>query len=471
MRRSVIKSMIVGSLAVMLVSLLIVTVVFFYTVKSSMETGTYSDMQAFINHVKPITQMSLDFSTSRMMKLYDESMEQFSHFTKYNVLISTQSGEVIWSDTDVLTSQVRPHIKSAIDKMSGNTKFQSVNLLSSIYPGRTITVAEAVSGEIADRTWYIFCTSKAPSATGQFFDVILEIMIMELAALLFMAIFLYLFSKNITSPLRKINNALKAFSRGEFSTRVEYCSGNELGELARNVNIMADSIENFEKMRSSFVSDVSHELRTPMTSIAGFVEGILDGTIPRSESDKYLGIVLSETKRLSRIVNDLLSVSRLDSGKQKINRTDFDIYELAKIVLLNFEKEITSKDINITFESDLEQCIVNADRDAYTQVLINLIHNAVKFTEHGGDIIIRLKETKDKCKFTVENTGKGIEKEKLNFIWERFYKTDNSRSSDKSGVGLGLYIVKRIIDAHDEKIYVSSIPDKCTAFTFTVSLS
>lgn len=471
MRKSVIKSMIWGSLAVMLVSLLIVTIVFFYTVKTGFEAETYKDMGDFISHVKPITQMSLDFSTSRMMKLFDESMQQFSHYNKYNLLITTQNGEIVWSDVDILPSQARPHIMSAIGKLGGKATIHSSNLLSGIYPGRTITVGEIVSSEFGKDSWMIFCTKKVPSPSGQYMKLLLEILIMELAALIFMAIFLYFFSRNITSPLRKINMALKSFAKGDFKSRVAYSSANELGELALNVNNMADSLENFEKIRSSFISDVSHELRTPMTSISGFVEGIIDGTIPREESDKYLKIVLSETKRLSRIVNDLLKVSRIESGKQQITRTDFDISELSKIVLLNFEKEITDKNIDVSFEFQTDRCIVNADRDAYTQVLINLIHNAVKFTPQNGYIVLKIEEANDKCLFTVENSGQGIDKEKINFVWERFYKTDDSRSSDKSGVGLGLYIVKRIIDAHDEKITVQSTPGKCTRFVFTISLS
>ncbi|MBR2404790.1 MAG: HAMP domain-containing histidine kinase [Clostridia bacterium] len=471
MRKSVIKSMIFGSLAVMLISLLVVTIVFFYTVKTSFEAESYKDMGEFIRHVKPITQMSLDFSTSRMMKLFDESMQQFSHYSKYNLLITTQNGDIVWSDVDILPSQAKPHIMSAISELGSNPTIRSYNMLSGIYPGRTITIGEIVSSEFGKEAWMIFCTKNMPSASGQYMKLLLEILIMELAALVFMAIFLYFFSRNITSPLRKINNALKSFAKGNFKSRVAYSSSNELGELALNVNNMADSLEHFEKIRSSFISDVSHELRTPMTSISGFVEGILDGTIPREESDKYLKIVLSETKRLSRIVNELLDVSRIESGKQQIKRTDFDISELSKIVLINFEKEITDKNIDVSLEFHTEKCIVNADRDSYTQVLINLIHNAVKFTPENGYIVLKIEEHHDKCLFTVENSGEGIDKEKINFVWERFYKTDDSRSSDKSGIGLGLYIVKRIIDAHDETIKVESIPGKCTRFVFTIALS
>ncbi len=471
MKTSVIKSLIIGSLFVMLLSLLIVTVVFFYNVKTGIETETYAEMDEFVQHIKPITKMSIDFSTSRMMKLYSETMQQFTHLTKFNLLVASHNGNVIWSNFPIPSQYARDYILKAKDALSDGGKIQAKNLFPEIYPGNTMTIAESVRGDNSNNSWIVFCTVKSPSVTDSFFDIILEIMIMELAALLFMAIFLYFFSKNITNPLAKINNALKAFSKGDFSSRVEYKSSNELGELASNVNSMADGLENLEKMRASFVSDVSHELRTPMTSISGFIEGILDGTIPDCEKDKYLAIVLSETKRLSRIVNDLLSVSKLDSGQIKINRTFFDIQELAKIVLVTFEREITEKNINISFNTNTEKCIVNADKDSYTQVLINLIHNAVKFTHQDGSIALCFYEMDGKCKITIENSGDGISPDKIDMIWERFYKADNSRSNDKSGVGIGLYIVKRIIDAHDETIFASSDNQKYTSFTFTVALA
>ncbi len=469
MKTSVMKSLITGSLVVMLLSLLIVTIVFFYNVKLGIETDTYAEMDEFVQHIKPITKMSLDFSTSRMMKLYDETIQQFTHLTKFNLLIVSQNGEVIWSDFPISSKYAYEHVLNVKDELSNGGKIQAENFLSDIYPGNTMTLAESVTGEISNNSCIIFCTVKTPSVMDSFFDIILEILIMELAAILFMAIFLYLFSRNITNPLAKINKSLKAFSKGDFSSRVDYKSSNELGELAENVNSMADGLENLEKMRSSFVSDISHELRTPMTSISGFIEGILDGTIPKSESDRYLGIVLSETKRLSRIINDLLSISKLESGTIRLNRRVFDIQELAKVVLVTFEREISDKNIKVSLSTDSKQSLVYADKDSYTQVLINLIHNAVKFTNQDGVINLIFEETDNKCKITVQNSGDGICDDKINLIWERFYKADSSRSGDKSGVGLGLYIVKRIIDSHDETITVSN-DNNLTSFTFTAAL-
>jgi len=223
-------------------------------------------------------------------------------------------------------------------------------------------------------------------------------------------------------------------------------------------------------MRQDFVSDISHELRTPMTTISGFIEGVLDGTIPDSDREKYLGIALSESKRLSKLTNDLLNLSRIDDQVKNLSLSDFDMDEIAKIALINFEDIITKKGINVEFELEGDKFIVRADKDKYIQVLTNLFHNAVKFTPENGNITIKLKKEDQKCICSVKNTGYGIEPDKLRFIWERFYKADNSRSTDKSGVGIGLYIVKKIIDAHDETISVQSVTNKFTEFSFTVQL-
>lgn len=470
MRRSVIKSLIMGSLTVMLISMIIVSLVFFYNVKSDMVTETYVNMDKCMEHIKPLARMSVDYSASKMMNFFRTSMLQFSQLTNYSLIICETDGDVIWSDVDLSNSNFDKYFRKIYPQFSKNIRTRSDGVFDSVYKTHTITVGEVVKSETTANSWIVFCTAKQPNISNKYANVLLDVLFMGIASLAFMGIFLYLISNKITSPIEKINIAVKAFSKGDFSRRVEYKSDNELGELADNINAMADSIENLEKMRSDFVSDISHELRTPMTSISGFVEGLLDGTIPYDQSEKYLSIVLSESKRLSRLVNDLLNISRFEKGNIQIIKTGFDILELARIVLIKFESEITRKNISVDFDSETSECLVNADKDLYTQVLTNIVHNAVKFVDAGGSLRLKLETKKDKCVFSVENSGAGIAEDKLNFIWGRFYKTDDSRSSDRSGVGLGLYIVKRIIDAHGESIKVSSEPGVNTCFTFTAEL-
>ncbi|MBQ4527114.1 MAG: HAMP domain-containing histidine kinase [Clostridia bacterium] len=471
MRKSVMKSMILCSLTVMFVSFLIVTGIFLYNIRDDLMKDTYKEMDVNIDKVKPVVSVSMDYSTGKMFDFFDISMHQLTDAHKYNIIICSTDGEIIWGSGGNNHSHLKPYAEKAIISIGNKEKIHVSKLMNGLYGTETLTSVHKVYNYTYEKSCLIICTVCAPSIMSHFVGILSEVMLMELIALAFTALFLFLFSKNITTPLKKINNAVGEFTKGNFDKRVEYSSHNELGELADNINMMASSIQNLEKMRIGFVSDVSHELRTPMTTISGFVEGMLDGTIPDKDKQKYLGIVLTETKRLSRLVNDLLDVSRFDEGKQVLKKTDFDVCELAKIVILKFEREINAKKLDIVFESDNDETFVNADKDNITRVLINLIHNAVKFSNKNGYIKIRIYESNEKCNVEIENSGSGISEEKLDFIWERFYKTDDSRSSDKSGVGLGLYIVKRIIDAHNEKIKVISIPDNYTRFTFTLDCS
>lgn len=295
-------------------------------------------------------------------------------------------------------------------------------------------------------------------------------MFFALILAMILAVFLFGFlSIKITSPIHKMNIAVKEFTKGNFKKRVAYSSANELGELAHNINEMAYSLENLENLRKGFISDVSHELRTPLTTISGFVGGMIDGTIPEENHKEYLDVVLSESKRLSRLITSLLQVTRMENGEFKMEKTNFDINELLCQTLIKFEMMITEKNIDISLDIDDGKLMVSADRDSIIQVLVNLINNAVKFTPAHGRISIDIFRKKDKAYVSIENSGHGIEPGDLKNIWDRFYKADKSRGAERSGTGLGLYIVKRIINMHGEEITVTSEVDKNTVFCFTLS--
>lgn len=470
MRKRVILSLASGAVAVMLISFVILTPIFFITFQASAINEINSEMQDNINHIKPLAKMSLSFRTRKMDRLFNESMNQITYFSKLNILFMDTSGNVIWANNITSAGKMKEYAKKALTELGNKNNIKTIGLLDDIYGEKTITVGEYLTNDTGQKLWAVFCSKSAPRSFEQFKLVFFEMLLIELITLSFVAIFMFLFSRNITIPLKKINNTLKEFAKGNFDKRVKYNKDNEIGELAANINYMADSIGGLEKMRQDFVSDISHELRTPMTSVSGFIEGILDGTIPPESHDKYLRIVLSETKRLSRLVNELLTLTRIDDQVKNLSKSEFNLEELGKIVLLKFEDDITRKNINVHFETEGEDFIVYADCDKYTQVLTNLIHNAVKFTPENGMINISLSKKRNKCVFGIKNTGCGIEADKLNFIWERFYKADNSRSTDRSGTGIGLYIVKKIIDAHDETITVSSVVNEYTEFKFTAPL-
>lgn len=278
----------------------------------------------------------------------------------------------------------------------------------------------------------------------------------------------YFITERIINPLRNMTKATKKFAKGDFSTRVTVCGNDEIADLGNAFNQMAESLDNFEKMRNSFLANVSHDLRTPMTTIAGFIDGITSGAIPPEKHEYYLGIISSEVHRLSRLVTDLLNISRMESGEKKFNFITFDIAEMARIILISFEQKISEKNLDVEFESDADSVMVLADKDAIHQVLYNLMHNAIKFSRNGGKFSITIARSNKKVEVSVYNEGQGIADDEIKFIFDRFYKIDKSRGLDKSGVGLGLYICKTIIDAHGENITAESNGIDNASFRFTL---
>lgn len=277
---------------------------------------------------------------------------------------------------------------------------------------------------------------------------------------------LYIMTERLVRPLRAMANATRSFAAGDFSARVPVKGKDETAELARALNSMALSLSSLENMRRSFVANISHELRTPMTTIAGFIDGILDGTVPAEKRNFYLKIVTDEVKRLSRLVHSMLALSRIDSGQLKLNTVELDLVSLAGQTLLNFEKRIDEKQITISGLEDVEPMLVKGDFDLLGQVLYNLMDNAVKFTNEGGEICVSLYRENNRVYCGVRNTGVGIPSEELPHIFERFYKSDRSRGLDKNGVGLGLYIVQTVVALHHGEIMVRSKVNEGTEFRF-----
>ncbi len=275
-----------------------------------------------------------------------------------------------------------------------------------------------------------------------------------------------LFAYRLVKPLRQMSAAARSFGAGDFSVRVPVTSADELGQLALSFNHMADSLSNSEGMRRSFIANVSHELKTPMTTIAGFIDGILDGTIPRKEQDKYLHIVSDEVKRLSRLVKSMLDLSRIDSGEMKIHPVQFDITHTLVATLLTFEQSIDEKRIEIVGLEDAAPIQVFGDQDLLHQVVYNLVENAVKFTNQGGSIRVLAADSVDRTTVMIENTGPGIAPEDLPMVFDRFYKGDKSRSRDKNGMGLGLYLVRTILQLHGGNIQVASAQGQFCRFQF-----
>ena len=296
--------------------------------------------------------------------------------------------------------------------------------------------------------------------------------ILAAAALVLIAMLIagYLITERTVTPLREMSIAARSFAAGNFDVRVRVRGRDEVAELALAFNQMAESLASLENLRSTFIANVSHDLRTPMTTIAGFIDSIRDGVIPPEEQAHYLDVVSEEVHRLSRLVSSLLDLSRIQAGDRKFVMKTFDICEMARLILISFEKEIDEKHLDVAFECDEDRMRVVADRDAIYQIFYNICHNAVKFSREGGKLCVKIENTREKklC-VSVYNEGEGIPVEDQPMVFERFYKSDKSRGLDKSGVGLGLYIAKTIIAAHGERIGVHSTPGKDCEFFFTLT--
>lgn len=276
---------------------------------------------------------------------------------------------------------------------------------------------------------------------------------------------IYAMTYRMTKPLKQMSEASKAMARGDFSKRIPVTSDDEIGELSAAFNMMTNSLSALEGMRRSFVANVSHELKTPMTTISGFIDGILDGTIESDKQEYYLNIVSDEIKRLSRIVQSMLSMSRLESGEFTLKPELFDLREMLFTIVISQEQRINEKSLNVVGLDEIPNVSVTADKDLLYQAIYNLVDNAIKFIDDNGTLSFYLKCENRRVKLSVKNTGKGIPQKDLPYVFERFYKVDKSRSNVKNSTGLGLYIVKTILSAHGGTVSVSSKENIETVFT------
>lgn len=314
----------------------------------------------------------------------------------------------------------------------------------------------------------VFTSSDMSSLADFRTDVVRVFFFAMLITFLVTVLAVGIFTYRMVRPLREMSAAARCFGEGDFSRRVPVNSEDEIGRLAGAFNNMAASLSASEGMRRSFIANVSHELRTPMTTIAGFIDGILDGTIPEEKQSHYLKIVSDEVKRLSRMVRTMLDLSRIDSGELKMRAQRFDLTDTLLTTLLSFEKRIEEKNIQVFGLENAQSLFIDGDPDMLHQVFYNLVENAVKFVNEGGYIQVRVTDMSDRTVIALKNSGEGIAPDELALIFDRFYKADKSRSQDRNGMGLGLYIVRTIVKLHGGDITVRSAMGEFCEFEFWI---
>ena len=350
----------------------------------------------------------------------------------------------------------------------------STGMIDGLYADARYIVASTLRDSSTGKPIGIIITSAPLTSTLIVLERLSDIyLFVSLLVVLVSVIVMTIYARKQSAPLREMAKAASAFGHGDFRARVAVRSGSpeEVQELALAFNNMASSLEKSEYQRKEFVANVSHELKTPMTTIGGYVDGILDGTIPPERQQHYMQIVSNETKRLSRLVRSMLDISKLQAsgGIPEEQKTRFDITERVGQTLLTFEQKITDKGLLVHIDLPEHPVYTIANADYITQVLYNLLDNAVKFCPTGGTLGLQIREGSNKLYVTVSNDGETIPPEELSLLFDRFHKLDKSRSENRDGWGLGLYIVKTIVCAHGEDISVSSVSGK-TEFTFTLPL-
>jgi signal transduction histidine kinase len=296
---------------------------------------------------------------------------------------------------------------------------------------------------------------------------------MIIAAVNFGLSFLILLFFALTTyrPMLQIMDGAKEFASGNLQHKIRVTSHDEMGYLADTLNLMAGELRKNNDYQKNFISNVSHDFRSPLTSIKGFSEAMLDGTIPPEMHDRYLGIIVQETERLNKLTNTILELNSMDRDKTSLNMSRFDINAMLKSTAAVFEGSCRKKKISINLVLTGTELFVRGDREKIEQVVYNLLDNAIKFSDRSSEVKIETTIQRGKCAVSVKDEGCGIARDDLTKIWDRFYKSDSSRGRDRQGTGLGLSIVKEIISAHGQTISVVSTENVGTEFIFTLEMA
>lgn len=457
---------------VVLVSFLIVGVAFVFIFRYFVLNDAKDNMEANAREISRATTVmpentELDGWETRM------TISMLSQGTGNHIFLCDENGVVVsCSDMDLACEHMGRKIpETYLMLIRSDGQMSQLTDLGGFYSQLRVVVAQPIQTE--DELWgYVFVSKDSSAIVGAYNSFMYVFLLTGLAVLSVAMIISLIFSKHMTKSLDEMTVAARKYSHGDFSMRVSTTErADEMGALTDSFNAMADSLEKAERSRQEFIANVSHELKTPMTTIAGFAEGLLDGTIPRENEDKYLAVIADETRRLSRLVREMLDISRMeDDLTAPENLTAFNLNEVIIITLLNFEARTEEKKLDVQLRLPDDALWVRANEDAIRRVIYNLLDNAVKFSKPGGTLGISIWKQQGKAYVSISDEGETIPPEDLPFIFDRFHKSDRSRSLDRDGVGLGLYLVKNILNAHDEDIVVTS-RDGVTKFVFTLKLA
>lgn len=407
---------------------------------------------------------------------YNDEMELatvHSHLRALDTYMSTQIWIISPEGTIVVNSREKFEVSNAVkisdfSPTDSTHKFYRTGTFYGMFDEETLSVIYPITSGIKVKGYLALHTPMKQIIESR--DRILNISYISLCVIILLStIIVVVFTFMVYMPLKKITAATSEYAHGNFKHEIKIHKDDEIGKLADSLNYMASELDATEEYQKKFISNISHDFRSPLTSIKGYLEAMLDGTIPVELQEKYLKIVLSETERLTKLTQSMLLLNNLSSKELMLEKSVFDINQVIKNTAASFGGSCMAK--NISFELILTEGSLNvyADMSKIQQVLYNLIDNAIKFSSQNSVIYMETTEKNDKIFVSVKDTGIGIPKESIHQIWDRFYKIDASRGKDKKGTGLGLSIVKEIIQIHGENINVISTEGVGTEFIFTLS--
>lgn len=453
-----------------LLTLLLLGVSFYGLSYNDTVTERRSEMR---QHAELIANMSGDYLASNG-QTQSPSLQNLvalaAGLTKADFLLCNQEGYALLTSDQRLGGKVVSVPQDIQDAILGDQGFyQGRSSIGGAYDLKQFVVGVPVTREDGSTVGMVLAVMDARSLMSMWRSFIGLFFMTSAIILLISFVASSLTSMRQIQPIREMARATRAYAAGNFDVRMQDTGRNdEIGELAASFNNMADSLAETERQRSDFIANISHELKTPMTTIGGYIDGMLDGTIPPEKQQHYMQIVSGEVRRLSRLVRNMLDIAKLQAmGVEESRKTRFDLGEELSDVLITFEQKIYNKHLDVRVDLPDKPVWTRAERDSITQVIYNLIDNAIKFCPDGGRLALRVQVDGGKARVSVENTGPTIDKDELPLLFDRFHKADKSRSADREGWGLGLYIAKTIVGAHGGDIWATS-ENGVTQFNFTL---
>lgn len=410
-----------------------------------------------------------DSASSYLNTTIAEEIQKYDSVLQTHVWITNQTGTLL-ADSEKVDLQGKHYVITDYDKdFFGQYYYESKTIPNLIQEPMLVvtlpvTVNYSIRGYIIVYQSMDYFLKSLSHYETILFSALLSIGII-LAFFLFYSWFLTI------RPSKKIAKALLAYASGDYEQTLSLHGRDEYEQMAADLNFLAEQLQNLDDYQKNFIANVSHDFRSPLTSIKGYAEAMLDGTIPPEMHNKYLDIIAFETERLTKLTNNLLSLNSFERGMANLDITSFDINHIIKRTANSFEGTCTKKHVKLKLTFSERETFVNADQAKIQQVLYNLIDNAIKFSNSNSQIRITTIEKREKVIVSVKDFGIGIPKNSLKKVWERFYKTDLSRGKDRKGTGLGLSITKEIINAHNENINVTSTEGVGTEFSFTLPLT